>query len=424
MPPRRRKQAAEPDVEPEPDRQTPSSLEDREPPPPFFNTTFSTHRASPLYVGANALNYPRLQTLSQRLRDTLVGDVVRGVQVGLEGSDSSLGRAGPLEKVSIRWVGVDALLGGAEDADADLSRDLSRDFGSDSVEGGSQGKKRALVFEMRYENALCTAVLLPLLTNTTPDPPNGLQSNDKIEIPGLLNGTTSTDDRHFLHLPLLLLRMPAPLKTIITDFLAGTFDCRISPMSLGTKSLTGAWERWIQDAGLPSKGPLAKDMVLTLGFYIPPPESAEGEDKQDPEPLGLKAIDIIIPSDELERFTKEGRALGKAAGSKRKASAQGYEDDARKRKRLAGGKSDEGWAWREEGEKEQQQPFIEAIGAYLDKHLALNLFHPGVRVTKIACGGFVLSEGRVKVCMPPGDDDEVFEPVKHLVGDLIASATG
>lgn len=417
MPPRRRKPSAEPEPEPDSELLSPSFPEDREAPLPFFNTTFSTHRASPLYVGANALNLSRLQTLSQRLRDTLVGDVVRGVQVGLEGNDSSLGRAGPLEKVGIRWVSFDALLGDADDAEVDLSRDLS----SDAVGSDNERKPRALVFEMRYENALCTAMLLPSESRDAARQ-DGANSTNQLGIPGLLTSGSSAGDGHFLHLPLLLLRMPAPLKAIIVDFLSGTFDCRISPMRLGTRSLTTAWERWIQDAGLPTKGPLSKDMVLTLGFYVPQAEAVGDEGEEQPEGLGIKSIDIIIPADDLRRFADAGKALA-ADGTvgKGKTLSQGYEDDLRTRKRLAGGKADEGWAWREGNEK--QQPFLAAVAAYLDKHLALNLFHPGVRVTKIACGGFVLSEGRVKVFTPPGDN-EVFEPVRNLVNDLIASAAG
>ncbi|KAK2063975.1 hypothetical protein LY76DRAFT_141008 [Colletotrichum caudatum] len=421
MPPRGRKRAAEVESVSQHESPSPSSLEDREPPPPFFNTTFSTHRASPLYVGANALTFPRLQTLSQRLRDTLVGDVVRGVQVGLEGNDTSLGRAGALERVGIRWVGLEALLGGALDSDADLSQDLS----GDEADSNTYRKKKCLVFEIRYENALCTAVLLPALSDKTQDSrQDGLAANN-FEIPGLLSNGGLDEDNRFLHLPLLLLRMPAPLKSLIMDFLSSTFDCRISSMRLGTKGLTAAWERWIQDAGLPSQGSLAKDMVLTLGFYVPPPDASEDNEDQHLEGLGIKSVDVIIPAEELRRFVKAGERLANTAEiTKRKAGSQGYEDDPRKRKRLAGGKADEGWGWIEVGNDKRQEPFLRALGAYLDKHLALNLFHPGVRVTKIACGGFVLSEGRVKVFAPPGGDDEgpVYKPSKNLVADLIDSA--
>ncbi|GJC94640.1 siroheme synthase [Colletotrichum higginsianum] len=428
MPPRGRKRAAEAEPEARPERLSPSSLGDREPPPPFFNTTFSTHRASPLYIGTNTLTFPRLQTLSQRLRDTLVGDVVRGVQVGLGDGDSSLGRAGPLEKVGIRWVAVDALLGGTDDADVDLSRDMS----SDAADGGdAERKKRGLVFEIRYENALCTAVLLPAVSDQAEDgQQDGLKSTSSIHIPGLLSESSSREDRHFLRLPLLLLRMPAPLKTVIVDFLSSTFDCRISPMRLGTRRLTATWEKWIADAGLPSRGPLAKDMVLTLGFYVPSTHTGDGKDDQPSEGLGIKSIDVIIPAEELRRFAREGKLLASSRAkngeaTERKVLSQGYESDQRQRKRLAGGKADEGWGWIDDGDEKNQEPFLRALGAYLDKHLALDLFHPGVRVTKIACGGFVLAEGRVKVFVPPNDDDndnQVYPPVKNLVEDLITSA--
>jgi hypothetical protein len=46
------------------------------------------------------------------------------------------------------------------------------------------------------------------------------------------------------------------------------------------------------------------------------------------------------------------------------------------------------------------QPFTEALGLYLDQHLGLNLFHPGTRVTKIACGEFAMSESRLKFFAP------------------------
>ena len=40
---------------------------------------------------------------------------------------------------------------------------------------------------------------------------------------------------------------------------------------------------------------------------------------------------------------------------------------------------------------------MEALAHHLDHHMALNLFHPGVRVTQVSCGGFVLSQSRIKV---------------------------
>src|ERR1700761_9004372 len=95
----------------------------------LFNTSFSTYRVSPLYVGGKrALDDARLHVLAQRLRATLVGDVVRGVEVGLDGGGEDL-NLGALERVELRWVEAAALL-------------------------GETTPREALIVSLRYENAV------------------------------------------------------------------------------------------------------------------------------------------------------------------------------------------------------------------------------------------------------------------------------
>ncbi|KAK0710642.1 hypothetical protein B0H67DRAFT_262869 [Lasiosphaeris hirsuta] len=64
-------------------------------PPGFIGPAAEVLRQllSRLHVGRSPLDAQRLQALAQRLRDTLVGDVVRGVEVGLDGEDHVMGRA-------------------------------------------------------------------------------------------------------------------------------------------------------------------------------------------------------------------------------------------------------------------------------------------------------------------------------------------
>ncbi|KAK3949880.1 kinetochore complex Sim4 subunit Fta1-domain-containing protein [Pseudoneurospora amorphoporcata] len=363
MPPRKRQRIeSEPEPEPRQSSISPEVLEQR---PPFYNTTFSTHRVSPLYVGKQALNRDRLQTLSQRLREILVGDVVRGVEVGLgraDGEDGAMGRAGALELVDIRWVSMGTVLDmtGFEQHESEDEED--QDTARTDLDGEVQDKK-ALHLVLRYETA-----------------------------------------------------------QLISDFLSTTFDCRVTSLRLGTRSLVQSWESWIHTAGIPES---AKDVVLNLGFYMAPPEnkgdtpgatSAAG----DQEPLAIKGIDIIIPASEVSGFVQAGKQIAAADGErekdkddKSKGKKQTWEIDVKKRQKLAGRLGEEGWEWRrassvhdgdneteEEEQAQLQAPFTEALGRYVDKHLGLNLFHPGVRVTKIACGGFVMSEGRLKVFKP------------------------
>jgi len=257
---------------------------------------------------------------------------------------------------------------------------------------------------------------------------------------------TDAANGRFLRLPLLLLRMPAPLKVCIIDFLASTFDCRISPLRLGTRSLIQSWEFWVDEAGLPTKGSMGKDVLLTLGFYVPASETAgqamdvddetskRNQDSDTPMDLGLKSIDIIIPASELGKFARAGREMEEQSGDGTNRATMGRrsvftpteDPDGRKRKRLAGGKDEEGWDWisaSSDGTGPRGYPFTEALARYVDCHLALDMFHPGVRGLKIACGGFVLSETRLNLFALPGQGSAVPIPVWNMLARLVARSS-
>ncbi|RKU42384.1 hypothetical protein DL546_003433 [Coniochaeta pulveracea] len=364
------------------------SLESNAELPPFFNTTFSTHRVSPLYIGPQPLNRGRLQALSKTLRDLLVGDVVRGVEVGLEGEDGIMSRAGALEAIDMGWETVGAILGlDPQSVDYQTDEITTRRLKAAST-------REALHISLRYESALCTALLLPRLDDSG-DEDAGLEEGD------LLFPAKSD---HFRALPLLLLRMPTPLNQL----------------RLGTKTLVFNLERWIRVADrVNSTSASSKDVVLTLGFSVP--VITDGVQTGDTVDLGLKSIDVIIPAVDLQDFRDAGLQPLKRKGT--------WEASRSKRRRTDGHLLEEGWEWREKDQgKPASQPFIEALGAYSDEHLALNLFDPRVRVTKVACGGFVMSEARLKLFPPPGDDGERVATTEHMravvdcLGDLLDKA--
>ena len=406
---------------------------------------------SPLYIGPQPLSRDRLGLLERRLRDVLVGDVVRGIQVGIDGgNDSSMGRAGALELVEMRWVWLGILLGQPAEGDeqahtGDAQRPVSRDLGIDTPPGFGRGlrrRRRALCISLQYENALCTAILMPTLSSADESGTEILHT-EAYPSTGSLFSAPSTDNEHFLHLPLLLLRMPPPLKPVILDFISATFDCRIHPLRLGTQSLTQAWERWLREAGVPTRGPLAKDVVITVGFYAPSITSDKGgghqkrtdddtDDVTGPV-IGIKAIDIIIPAGDIKRFTETGKRF--RAGDTDSSSHGG--GDMRKRRRLGGQTNEEGWGWRtlteagNEGVESASLPFTEALGRYIDRHLALDIFHPAVRILRVACGAFVLSEGRVKVFAPTDTTEGQLaisgaqhRGIQSLIAGLIERARG
>lgn len=320
---------------------------------------------------------------------------MRGIELGLDrDADPTMRRAGALEVVSIGWVRLESLLGRYVD-DSDEANTSTSTVGEGSA--GSLGKKRALQIALQYENTECVALMLPALGHSLEESENANQAG-------------------FLHLPLLLLRMPPPLRAVICGFLSRTFDCRISSLDLGTRSLVGALESWLSESN--AIGGLVKNVVVTLGFYGPTvtahqtkskhadpavksddPAEEDEEEGVSKKAVGIKGIDIIIPYDELRKFVRTGRAY--EAARIRDDDEDLY--DAPKRRHLAGGKDEEGWTWRQQ----QQQPFMEALAQYMRSHLALDLFHPAVRIVKVACGGFVMSEGRIKIFgIPPSRNGE------------------
>ncbi|KAK4213098.1 kinetochore complex Sim4 subunit Fta1-domain-containing protein [Rhypophila decipiens] len=422
--------------------------------PVFYDTSFSAYRVSPLFIGhqknhnhnhgrpkgnqdqekedeEEELSNKQLGILAQRLRDLLVGDVVRGVEVGL-GDDGSgvMGRYGALERVGIRWFSLGRLLD--IDPSADPEEEEEEDGDDENLTTATWKRrlaelkdknKRVLQINLEYENSLFMALLLPRLGG---EKANGAEEDGG---GGFFVGEAGKvqqqlKSRQFLDMPLLLLRMPPPLKSVIADFLATSFDCRVSPLRLGTRTMVSCLEAWFRTVGVPSRGPLAKDVVLWLGFHFPQEEgTAYGGDDDEVDAqrdgqLGLKTIDVSIPVSDLSRFVDAGRELlAQKENLKPKfgpLGPWGWERDIRKRRRLAGRLYEEGWEWRAQlgkdrdaaEEEREDYPFTEALGRYIDQHLGLNLFHPGVRVTKIGCGGFFMSEGKLKVFAPSNLGEE------------------
>ncbi|KAI6314071.1 hypothetical protein MCOR34_005079 [Pyricularia oryzae] len=279
---------------------------------PLYNTTFHTYRVSPLHIGNEPLTTARLSRLSHGLRDALVGDVVRGVQVRLPAEDASDDqRYGSLVLVTMMWV---------------------------EVFDGNNG----LLLTLQYEAAECHALLLP-----------GEEGVDPLSMASA-------------QLPLLLIRMPPALRLAVIEFLESEFDCRISRLALRGSNLVEAWENWADQIGLQSSSPsamLSKDLVLTLGFRLPA--------ATEKSVIGLKSIDVIVPASDLRQFVGEGRKQVQRTN--------------------------------------QERPFTAALKSYLQAHIALDMDHPAVLLTKVACGGFVISEGRLKLFEPPVPDNEISE---------------
>ncbi|OBT49670.1 hypothetical protein VE04_09729 [Pseudogymnoascus sp. 24MN13] len=214
------------------------------PPYPLYNTTYTLHRLSPLH----AFTLSSLPSHATALSEILAGSTLRGVRIGLDTSDVSLSRAGALRSVSMRplrspdgWAAVHAL----------------EDTGIE--EDGEGGEGWGVIIEITYEKATYTALLLRDIHNS----------------PATTTTTTTEREGGFTHLPLLLTRLPPPLRTTLLDFLATRFDTRASPMHLPSdflKNALGGYMDALGEGGGDVRGAV-REVVISLAF---PPERALG----------------------------------------------------------------------------------------------------------------------------------------------------
>jgi hypothetical protein len=185
-----------------------------------------------------------------------------------------------------------------------------------------------------------------------------------IFLPSQSRHESTAADEQFKSFPLLLTRLPTTLRETLLTFLSSTFDTRASSLKLTSPFLISTLEKHISTLVSPSADETInaaqssallkrslKDIVVTLSF---------------PTTVSLKAVDITISKEDLWKFLIRGRKLAQTPGM-------------------------QGTEW----------PFMLAVKHYIKGHLALDISHEDIRVSRIACGAFVLgSEGKAKLFTP------------------------
>ena len=233
--------------------------------------------------------------------------------------------------------------------------------------------------EMEYEKATYAALMLQK-RGSRPDPSNGK-----------------------VHLPLLFTRMPTSLREVLLDYLATTFDTRAEAMRLSNGFIGGALDDYLQTilrGGSRHLQKVVKDMHLTLGFKAPVAPS-------------LRSLDITINREDVLLFLKQGEMSRQTRdpGSK----------NGRKRKK--------------DNSMEADGPFMIALSDYIIEHLALDVSHEAVFLSKVSCGAFVLGrEGRARIQSPiapiesanqdEGDANSMPEATTGLLRRLLLEAEG
>ncbi|KAM0156260.1 hypothetical protein ACHAPG_005429 [Botrytis cinerea] len=227
---------------------------------------------------------------------------------------------------------------------------------------------RGILVEINYEKAKYTAILLRATSEDDMD--DSIMGN-------------SRDEAGFLRLPLILTRMPLSLKETFIQYICRIFDTRVSALKLEGKHLLGSFEQYTSNSinsdatteeRRASIQKVIKEVQISVGFDIPGGSAA------------LKTIEIHVAREDLPRMLARGNKITKDGS-----------------------------------------PFMAALKTYVKAHLALDLGHEKVKIVKIACGSFVLGEGRLKLTQPSSgehEDSGQYRATRQLLNSLVDIASG
>jgi hypothetical protein len=282
------------------------------PPYPLYNRTYNLYRLSPLHHGDTPLLADRtLRTHAKRLREQLKGDNVRGVQVDFASAEDTA-RLGPLEEC--RW---DLL--GDEDAWIDRYRQLQDPEASQLP---PPTEPRGIEVSLEYETQSYNALLLRDPQNTTT--PDGFSS-----------------------LPLLLVKMPGPVRDVFLQYLRTAFDAHVAPLRLPSTFITGSMETYFRHLSASTSTQSIQDVVRQLNVQLAFPSTT----------TLLKHIDITIAAADVPGFVAQGKHA-------------------------------------------RDKSFTAALSSYLAKHLALDISNPKVQISRVSCNSFHLGTERLKLAAP------------------------
>ncbi|KAH4189694.1 hypothetical protein HBH72_135130 [Parastagonospora nodorum] len=300
------------------------------PPYPLYNRTYNLYRLSPLHHGDTPLlTDGSLHVHAKRLKEQLKGDNVRGVQVDFAAAEDTA-KLGPLEECS--WETI-----GDEDAWIDRHRQSIEPDASQLSPAPSPGRARGIDVSLEYEKQSYNALLLR-------DP-----------------GATSSPDG-FTSLPLLLLKMPGPVREIFLNYLRTAFDAHVAPLRLPSSFITSSLETYFKHLSASTSTQSIQDVVRQLHIQLAFPTTT----------TLLKHIDMTIAGTDVPGFVARGKALKGGA----------------------------------------DKPFTTALSHYLKAHLALDMSHAKAHISRITCNSFHLGTERLKLTAPdPLADNSISEDV-------------
>jgi hypothetical protein len=300
------------------------------PPYPLYNRTYNLYRLSPLHHGdAPLLDGRSLRLHAKRLKEQLKGDNVRGVQVDFAAVEDTA-KLGPLEECN--WDTI-----GDEDAWIDRHRQSVEPEASQLSSALSPERARGIEVSLEYEKQSYNALLLR-------DP-----------------GVTASPGG-FTSLPLLLVKMPGPIREIFLTYIRTAFDAHVAPLRLSSSFITSSLETYFKHLSSSTSTQSIQDVVRQLNVQLAFLTTTSL----------LKHIEITIAGADVPGFVSRGKVLKGGA----------------------------------------DKPFTTALTHYLKNHLALDLAHAKARISRMSCSSFHLGTERLKLAAPdPLPDTSVAEDV-------------
>ncbi|KAJ5135067.1 uncharacterized protein N7515_004345 [Penicillium bovifimosum] len=195
----------------------------------LFNTSWTTHRLSPLHHGKDCEtlldNQVALKTYATRLRDHLTGNILAGFQTSTSAlEDDALSKTGALR--ACQWQPIRAP--------------------RNTVSISSQKPTfSGVLITLQYENITYKVALLA----------------DTESTPNQRTGSTS--------LPLLLTRLPTGLRQTFLTFISTNFDTYCSPLRLPSSFLCAGLETYIDALGSQGNSEaIAADVIKELQLTL------------------------------------------------------------------------------------------------------------------------------------------------------------
>lgn len=197
-------------------------------------------------------------------------------------------------------------------------------------------------------------------------------------------GQTTAPDG-FTSLPLLLVKMPSAIRDIFLNYLRTSFDAHVAPLRLSSAFITSSLETYFRHLSTSTSTQSVQDVIRQLQIQLSFPNAT----------TLLRHLDVTIAGRDVSGFLSRGKLLREA----------------------------------------NEKPFTAALAAYLKKHLALNILHPKVHISRISCASFVLAVDRLKLMAPDILDVSIADSdapeasagelaVQEFYASLVKEATG